>query len=366
MRTEIISEKEGIALSTLFIMGPAIILPTGADALKDFWIAIILSVVLGALVSLMYIKILSAFPGKDLFDISEILFGRFAGKAVSLLYVWFAFHLASLIFADYTYFIKTVNFPEVNELTIIIFPAILCIWALKIGIEGLGRFSTLIFVPLCSFVLIAIFLLIPKMDFEHLLPVFENGFQPIFRGTFSVLTFPFAETVVFMGVFNCFRENKSISKVYLFSIILGGFFILLTKSSEVLVLGIDKFTQFYFPAYASVSRVEIGNFIQRIEIIVGLLFTLSGLVKVCICMLAACKGISKILGFDDYRFLVTPMVLLNVAFVFISYSNIIQLRFWTSYISMYYKFPFQVILPLIILAFALLKKKSNSLKQTAK
>jgi spore germination protein KB len=204
------------------------------------------------------------------------------------------------------------------------------------------------------------------MDFEHLLPVFENGFQPIFRGTFSVLTFPFAETVVFMGVFNCFRENKSISKVYLFSIILGGFFILLTKSSEVLVLGIDKFTQFYFPAYASVSRVEIGNFIQRIEIIVGLLFTLSGLVKVCICMLAACKGISKILGFDDYRFLVTPMVLLNVAFVFISYSNIIQLRFWTSYISMYYKFPFQVILPLIILAFALLKKKSNSLKQTAK
>jgi spore germination protein KB len=360
MGREIISEKEGIAISLLFIMNGTLILPSGAEAQKDIWIGIILATALGALISLVYIKILSSYPGKNLFDISEILFGRFIGKIISLLYVWFAFHLASLVFADFVHFIITVSLPEMRGLTIIIFPVILCLWGLKIGIEGIGRFSALLLTPLVLFIFIAYYLMIPKMSLDHFLPIFENGFLPIFNGAFSLFAFPFAETVIFMGIFNCFRENKSISRVYLISIILAGIIVLLAKASEVAVLGIDIFTQHYFPAYAAISRISVGHFIQRIEIVVGLVFAIGGLVKISVCMLFACKGISRILSFKDYRFLVTPMVMLNVAFTFITSDSIIQLTSFTLLAWRYYAFPFQVIIPSIMLILTLLKKNLHS------
>lgn len=361
MGKEYISEREGISILIFFLGGPSLILSTGAEAGKDLWISIIFATFLGLLMSLVYIKILSSFPGKNLFEISEILFGRFLGKTVSLLYAWFAFHIASLIFSNFTFFIVTVSLPETQPLLIVIFQAILCILGLKLGIEGIGRFSNLVLIPVLLFVALAILLMIPQFDLDNFLPVLENGFQPIFKGTFSFFAFPFAETVILMGLFNCIKGNKSVSRVYMISIILGGIILLLTQIAEVAIMGIDSYTRHYFPAYTAVSSISIGDFIDRIEIIVGLLFSVAGLVKVSVCMLVACKGISKVFSFTDYRFLVTPMVILNIAFMFISNKDIMQATSWTKNAWRYYAFPFQVIIPVIMLIFITFKKKYKNI-----
>lgn len=357
MEKEIISEKEGISISLFFLTGAILVIPASAAAGKDLWIAIIISTLLGILISLVYIKILSSFPGKNLFDISEILFGKAMGKAVSLLYVWFAFHITSLIFIDFFYFIKTVTFPEANPYLTVLFPAIICIWGVKLGIEGIGRFSNLTIIPVFILLALALCLMTPKMKFDHFLPVLENGFKPIYKGSFMTFSFPFADAVLFMGVFNCFKEKKSISKVYFTGIILAGITLLIVKVSSVAVLGSNNFAQYYYPLYATVSRIEIGDFIKRIEIIVGIMFVFGALVKAFVCMLVACKGLSSILSFDDYRFLVTPMVLLNVVFAFISNKSIIQLSTFDNLAYRYYAFPFHVIIPIIILIFTLIRGK---------
>lgn len=359
MRKEIISEKEGIALALLFIINGSLILPTGTAARKDIWISVVFAIILSILATMIYSKILCMFPGKNFFDISEILFGKFIGKIVILLYIWFAFHLASLVFADYVHFISTVSFPGMQGYIIVLFPAILCIWGLKIGIEGLGRFSTMVLTPLIVLIIIVIYLMIPKMNLDNFLPIFENGMPPILHGTFSLFSFPFAETIVFLGIFDCFKESKSISRVYFISITLGGILILLFKSAEIAVLGIDSYTQYYFPAYTAVSVISIAHFIQRIEIIIGLVFSVGGLIKISVCMLTVCKGVQKIFSFDDYRFLVTPLTILNVAFAFITSSSITLLASFTAFAWRYYAFPFQVMLPLIMLALSLLKKNAE-------
>lgn len=356
MEKEIISEKEGISLSLLFIMNEVLILPVGFEAHKDIWISIILATSLGILTSFIYTRILYCFPGKSLFDISEIIFGTFIGKIVSLLYILFAFHLASLVFADYVQFVGTVSFTETPRLIIIAFPALFCILGLKLGLEGIGRFAKLVYIPICIFIFIWIVILIPKMHLDYLLPIFEDGVKPIVKGTFSLFSFPFSETVIFMCIFDCFKRNKSICRVYIISILLAGVIILLTKTVVVSVLGIDLYTRHYFPTYAAARRAAIGESIQRIEIIVGLMFSVGGLVKVSVCMLAVCKGICSVLCFDDFKFLVTPIVLLNVAFVFIAYKDITQLSAWHLHIWKYYSFPFQVIIPIIMLALSKIRK----------
>ena len=44
----------------------------------------------------MFSRILSLYPGKDLFDILQIVMGKFVGKFISILMIWFAFHDGSL------------------------------------------------------------------------------------------------------------------------------------------------------------------------------------------------------------------------------------------------------------------------------
>lgn len=363
MAKEIISEKEGISI-TFFFIGVSSIFPIGDSAGKDIWIAILLGITFGLLISLVYSKILSSFPGRNLFDILEFLFGKVVGKTISLLYVWFAFHLTLNCFTDFFYFIKTVTFPEIQPLITMIFPIILCIWGVKLGIEGIGRISNLALTPVILLIILLVFLVTPKMKIDHLLPVLENGFQPIFKGAFMVFSFTFAQSVVFMGFFDCFKDTKTITKVYLKGICLGGIALLIIKISDVAVLGIYTFSQYYYPTYASVSRVQMGDFIHGIEIVVGVTFVFSALIKACVSMLTVCKGLSSILSFDDYRFLATPMVLLNAASVFIINKNIMQYTAFNSHALRYYAFPFLVLFPIIILVFTLIKKKAQNMPTT--
>ena len=50
-------------------------------------------------------------------------------------------------------------------------------------------------------------------------------------------------------------------------------------------------------------------------------------VKVSICTFAVCNGISKVFGFDDYKFIATPVVLLMLNFSFIVYKSNMEMSF---------------------------------------
>ncbi|MDF2891010.1 MAG: hypothetical protein K0R80_1377, partial [Clostridia bacterium] len=134
---------------------------------------------------------------------------------------------------------------------------------------------------------------------------------------------------------------------------------------NIMVLGPLTIKAVYFPAYSVISRVNIGNFLQRMEIAVTIVFILSGFIKITVCILAATKGVARVLGFDDYRILVTPMGLLMVNLARIIYKDIMEMFDWAFKVWPFYAFPFQVIFPILIWIFIELKQKAkNKPKQT--
>lgn len=372
MEKEIITSKQAVAMLILFITNGTLIFPSGVEAQKDIWIALIISMVFGMLVSLIYSKLLTLFPGEDLYDILIKLFGGFFGRILCIIYIWFSFNIAVFVVEDFFSFITTVTLPEMNIFIIVIFPVLLCTFALKNGIEVIGRFAELIVSSLVVLGITAFLLLTPQMDVRNLMPVLEKGATPILSGAFSLFSFPFGETIVFTALFSSLESTKDIKKSYLWGILIGGSLVLIAKTSDILTLGVERFSQYYFPSYASVSRVRIGEFIQRIEIITGLTFTIGGLMKLCICMFTAVKGTARLLNIKDYRFLVVPMCLLLLNCSFIFNKNIIELTNWTGTLWRYYSLPFELILPLLILIYALItskkkrKKKPNTSKKEQK
>jgi spore germination protein KB len=150
-------------------------------------------------------------------------------------------------------------------------------------------------------------------------------------------------------IFDSLKTTKSSYKVYLISLAIGGSIVLFIAIRNIMVLGGDNLGSVYFPSYTAISLINIGNFFERLEMTVSLVFILSGFFKISICLMAATKGIAKILGFKDHKVLVTPIALLMVNLAYLIYDNIMDMFEWAQEIWPYYAFPFQVIFPLIIL-----------------
>jgi spore germination protein KB len=365
LNKEKISDFQGIKLTMLFLFGSTLVMGTAGVAERDLWISITVAMLLAIPLYLVYSRILSLFPGKDLFQILEQNFGKFFGKLISLLYTWFAFHLGALILRNFGEFISTVALPETPKIVPMIIFGLLCILSVILGIETMARCSEYFIIFVISLIVLFSFLAIPTMDMDNILPIMGNGFDKAMAGVFSAIAFPFGEAVVLMAVFSSLRDKKSPVRVFVPALVLGGFVIIFLSLRNIMILGSATIKAVYFPAYSAIGRINIGNFLQRMEIAVTVVFILSGFIKASVCLLAATKGVARVLGFDDYRILVTPIGLLMVNLAYIIYKDIMEMFDWAFKVWPYYAFPFQVIFPIMIWVFIELKQRSkNKSKET--
>jgi len=349
MKKEVISERQGIVLIILFIVGSSVLIGTGIQAKQDAWIAVIIAIILASLLVLMFVRILSLYPGKDLFDILTIVFGKYFGKLLSLPFIWFAFHLGTLVIRNFSEFTNVTVFPDTPVVVILIFFCILCIWGVKAGIETLGRWSELFVIIVISLILFVTVLGVTEMDINRLKPVLNNGYMPVFKGVFSAFTFPFGEVVVFIMVFSNISKCNNYNKVFLMGLIIGGLLIFISVLRLLLILGVNDIESAYFPSDISIGIIHIGELLQRMELIVTINFIVGVFVKVTICLLAVCKGITKIFDFNDYRFIVTPTVILMFNFSIFIYGSTMEMSDWAFKIWPYYSIFFELVLPFFIL-----------------
>lgn len=358
MQKEKVTDKEAICLFVLFIYGSSLIIGIGGGAENDSWLAAIVGTIMAVPVMLIYSRILSIYEGKDLFDILEILFGKFIGKIIAVIYVWYSFHLGALVLRNFGEFLNTIAMPETPMIASLLFMGIVCIIGVSYGVEVLCRTCTY-FIPLIIFILAFVELLgLPKFNLEYIKPVLGNGLNPVLQGGFSAFSFPYAETVVFMGAFASLKTKKSPFRVYLLGILISSPIIIVNTLRNVLILG-NTLSSFYFPSYGAVSMIRFGEYIERIEVTLAVTFTFCIFVKCSVCLLTACMGFGKILNLKNYRTVVIQTGLLMIYFSYIVYDNTMEMKYWAFKVYPYYAFIFQVIIPVIIWVFAEIKVRKN-------
>lgn len=363
MQKEQISNKEAICLIIIFVIGSSLIIGVGGDSKNDAWLAGIVGLIMSMPMLLVYARILSLFQGKDLFDILNISLGKVIGRVVGSIYIWYAFHLGALVLRNFGEFVNTVSLPETPMFVPILSLGLVCIIAVRLGIEVLGRITTY-FIPVVFFILLVVQLLsIAQFQIHYLKPILGEGFMPVLKGGFSTFSFPFAETVLFLGLFSSLQTRKSPFKVYFWGILISSTLIIIITIRNIGVLG-NMLGSFYFPSYQAVSRINIGDFLQRIEVTVSFVFVVGVFIKSSICLLVACKGIGKMFNLKDYRSIVIHTGLLMIYFAYIVYDDTMTMSYWAFKVYPYYAFPMQVILPIIIWIFAEVKSRKLSKSKT--
>jgi len=363
MEKEVISERQGIVLVILFLLGSNVLLGTAGQAKQDAWISIIIAVPGSLVLQLLYFKILLHYPGKDLFDISQLVFGKYIGKLLSIFMIWFAFHLGTLVIRILSEFTNIDVLRDTPVLVPTIFFIALCIYGVKVGIEVLGRWSEFFVIIVILSMLLLLILSIPEMDINRIKPIIDSGFTPILKGAFSAFTFPFGQTVVFTMVFSNIRKGDNYTKIFIFGLLISGFIIFTIDLKNILILGADGISNTYFPSFSGMEIIHVGELFQRLEMFVAIIFIACAFIKVSMCLLAVCKGITKIFGFDDYRFIVTPVALLMLEFSLFIYKSTMEMKDFSSQVWPYYSIPFEVIIPFIIFIGVEVKTRKKNIKK---
>ncbi len=355
MDKEIISIRQGIYMVAMFITGSFMVMNTGDETRQDIWIVILMAMAITIPMLLVFSYLLKLHPGKNLFEIFIDIYGKITGKILCLLYCWYAFHLGALVIRNFTEFVTTISFPETPQPIIAVFIGLLCIWIVKAGVEVIGRWSSFVFPLVAINIILTVALSTTKADMINLRPVLYNGIKTILPGTFAVFAFPLAESIIFTMVFDSLKDIKKCFRVLLIGTLIGCFFMVIIAVRNIAVLGVEYSIDLYFPSYVAVRTLNIGEIVQRFEVVVAITFILGGFIKISTCLYAAVKGFSKILNIDNYRPVSAPIGFLMMNLACILYSSLSEMFDWAINIYQYYALPFQVIIPIVTLIVAKVK-----------
>ncbi|PHS35061.1 MAG: hypothetical protein COA82_05875 [Alkaliphilus sp.] len=328
-----------------FLLGSTMIIVPGSYAKQDAWIAYIIAWFGGILLFSAYVLLASRHPRKNLVQINRLLLGRGLGSFVSLLYIWYFIHLAALVLRNFGEYTLTINLDQTPLWFVIVCYVITVTYSVRSGLEVTARTAELIVPFIFLFQIVITLALIPHVDFSNFKPVMGDGITPILKASFSVLFFPFGETVVFLMIIPFLNQQKKLNKTYSLSFFLAGLLLLILIVKDIGVLGGYGLDRKMFPPHMSIKHISAIN----LDPLIGVIFFISGGTKICVCFIAASLGIAQLTESNDHRPFVLPLAIILVGLSIWVYESAPEMMHWAIEIWGYYSIPFQVIIPITLL-----------------
>lgn len=360
MNKEGISEYQGVALVSMQIWGG--IFTAGAAAGANKWIILIIATILSVPLLITFARIMSNFPGKNLYDILEIVLGKGFGKVIVLLYTLFFFHLGAIILRSFIEFTRVTTLPETPIIITAIIFVLACAYVVRQGIKTFGRWAGVFFIGITFVaVFIGVFVIIYNPNELSFFYIFNNDINLNAFQIFSFITYPIAQVISFMPIFNSLKNKDSQYTVFVKGVLFALSVALLDIIAIEFLMVSDESEKMFFPTFLALRRIRVGSFIQRIETIVAAQLSIYSIVEFSVCLFAVCKGAAKICDFKDYKSTAVSVSLLSVGVALILYESTLEMVQWDTEIWPYYSFPFLILMPIVILILGEIKIRKNKL-----
>lgn len=341
-----------------FNLGSAILLLPGIlvnTAAQDAWIPLTLGAFLSLLVLLPISKLSCLYPNLSFVQYSEKIMGKLLGKMIGVIWCWFAMHLGSLVVRNFTDFFNLTMLPNTPTLAISALLFIPIILALYQGIGSLGILAQAIS-PFVLILFVGItFNMLPNMSSERILPLFEQDLMHITWGSIQALSFPFGESILFASLLLFVKNKSGCSKVLIKGVLIAAALLLLGLVRTLLALGVDETQRLYF-AVLEPSRREAFGFVRGLEIFIIVNWFNFAFFKIAVCLYAFCQGVSNLINSDRYKPFIIPAVIIMISLSKLSYENIVQEVNAAAVLWPVYAVPIEVLLPLSLLAVAMIRK----------
>ncbi|MCQ6281242.1 endospore germination permease [Bacillus sp. EB600] len=364
-------EKGKINASELFIMvitftiGASVLVQpasTATVAKQDAWLVSASATIISLFFAYLYNQLAALYPSMTYIECHEKILGKWLGKGLALLFIFFLFILLFDLLREIGDFFATEILTETPIEVIMVAFLLTSLIGVRLGLEVIFR-TVVIFFPWIVTLLILLFLfIIPEIKIENIYPILGDGLKPVMRGIYQTLTIPYVQLVVFLMVTPYVTEKAKIKKAFYWGIFIGGLILTLFVLFSIFVLGPNITARQTYPSYMLGKKISLGNF--RIEVFVAIIWILTIYFKVTVYYYGISLGLAQILGLRDYRILLFPLAFLTFSFSIFSYSNLVELSTFITTTAVPFLYTVTLILPLLLLVIGKIKLKRSASKVT--
>ncbi|MFD2611636.1 GerAB/ArcD/ProY family transporter [Paenibacillus gansuensis] len=334
--------------------------PALKAARQDSWISMLVGGLIGVGVGFLMARISLRYPDKTLIQFTEIIFGKWLGKCISLLYFVTWYSVSAVVLRDAADFLQTVLF---RQTPIYILIAVVLMLMLYINYRGnlstMGRFGE-IACPLLLVVIAFTFIFnFNNIQPNFILPVFaDTGIPSIVKGSVTYASFLGETYFIFMLM--PFLVSKKKSTIDLFLIIVTTTItVTLAVTLVIMIYGPYYPANFLYPYFFAVRFISVLEFIENMDIWVILVWVLAVYLKLSLYMFICSYGTAQWLGIKNWKkviwyfaaiIFVASVLPPNIALVSEDYAQ----KLWVPYI-----FPIVMIgIPILMYVVGSMRRKS--------
>ncbi|WP_080836491.1 GerAB/ArcD/ProY family transporter [Cohnella massiliensis] len=297
----------GILFYSILAYDGLLLIPkiTGKEAGRDLWLSPVWAHLVGLIYVIAMLRMARMFPKETVVQYGKRLLGTVGGKAAGAAVIFYCVYLTSVILRIYGDFISAVFLDRTPPLV----PAggimLLAAYAVRGGVEALGRLAQL-FLPVTVLVFgFLIVLTIPEWEVTNVLPIMGQGPLPSVKGAL-VPTSWFAGYIM-LGLYYPLISNQRQAKTYT---LLTWFSLMLTLvvSGLVSVFLFGKHAgTLNYPFIEVVRYIAIGEFFQHVDALLLAVWLPGTFLQLATYQYAAVLGTAQWLGIEDYKAIAFPI-----------------------------------------------------------
>ncbi len=249
---------------------------------QDSAIACILAILAGFIPLAIYFYIRNYKPDLDIAEKNQLLFGKF-GTVLNLITGILAFTFAVIILSDLTHFVSSQFLYYTSSIVITIIFMILIVYALSKGIYTIAKSSLIIFYFV---IIIAIFIvgsLITNIEISNFKPILYEGINPVIKSTIVILTYNILP-IFFLLIIPKNKVNKDDTRMNIIFYLLSMLSILSMCFMTISIFGINMALLYEYPGFHLLRQVNIGEFVDRIEIFLSIEWIVSMCIMLMLCL----------------------------------------------------------------------------------
>ncbi|ATP41835.1 spore gernimation protein [Solibacillus sp. R5-41] len=357
-----INSYQFLVLVILFTIGTSILTVPSAlatNAKQDAWLAAIFGTGIGLLAVWLFITIALWFPHLTYVQILEKLFGKWVGKAFAALFVLTSLIYASELLYYFGLFLNIHMMPNTPMVALNILMAGIVVMGVRLGLETFARTAEILVVVFFVIFFILVVFISPEIKFENIQPVYEMGTKKIIQSSFFYVVVSSVNAIFLLMIFPSFiNKMKQAKKSFLIGNLIGGIVIIVITFLCISVFGVDKTAGEIYPSYELTKRINIGNFVQRIEGLMASLWFITLYFKSTLYFYASVLGMAQILNLKDYRPLTLPLGMIAVVLSLVIYPNVMYQQHWDSTTGNSLTLSIGLFLPLLMVVVYAIRKRT--------
>ncbi|SEC14606.1 endospore germination permease [Paenibacillus sp. GP183] len=326
---------------------------------SDAWLSFLIPMIYIFLIAAFFAYLAKRFPRKHIFEISMLLLGRWGGTFINVLML---FHFWMILMRDislYSKFTSTILLERTPFEVLTLLPCLVLMYYGRTSIEVTARVND-IFYPL-FFVSIAMMpiLLSNEMSPGLLRPALSMPPLNILKGNF--LAFGGAGDVFVLGAFlHTLSNSNQIRSSIRHGAFLGTGLLITSTLMIIMVLGPKMPGNFLYPGFNLAQMVQITDFLDRLDLIMLIVWYPTLMCKMLTAYLALLIGISSLLKERNYPIFNKPAALFVAITSLFSFQSATDLFSYSNYSSAVITLGYQPYVMIILMIAVRTRKRQLS------